>query len=565
MWMSCSSSGGSGADAVDVEETRSLDIVSDRTATELPSGQDLTDTADDTRHEVDGDAGADRAEGDMDLADGADTGEVPLFVRPQVGDPVSAEELLEVTELYLDLLKQTRYFQATNERVHGWPSSDPQGRYWYGSWWSGVQIRKQDGMVTYWHGPTGSDNNGMRSGPILASACYAHSLWGGQEELVRKLVRGFNSWGLAMQRESMPDQRVLMARSAYPESIETEIAGVPVLIDYSENRPGVPDNPEDPKPPAYYIHNPDNPHWGDIWVKSKRSKDDQGHMLQAMALLPGCTGEAGLDWAEDLELMEGLYGEWCRLVEDDGWRIATVDHDWNLYWPQEDLAAYIALANTECKAMLALRLYGRGNEGDLLCGDGLAPLDEEWGIKNDFHQIQRSYHEAAIAVAFYRGRPDLAAELMAGLAWRLDRIFDAREDVTTPYKGPHEKDLAELVVNSAAVGVPLTWREVRFLHDRIREAHASYVTEARMPTYRIFSPDTPDGQYAFSPDAEGFFWRLLGAPLGTCASPYRSAVSMPVLDCERVRSAGPTLFPLSAATRPGAPAVSVGSLQRGHR
>ena len=473
-----------------------------------------------------------------------ETATEPLLVRPEAGEPVSDEEIAEVTRLYLETLAGTRFLDVTAERAHGWPRSDPQGRYWYGSWWSGVRVLKEGGEVTYRHADDGADNNGMRTAPLLSSACFAHALWGQDEDLVRAFVRGFSSWGMAMERESLPEQEVLLARAAYPEPISSTDDGRTIHIDYSTNRPGA-EWTKDDDPPTIYVHNPDNPHWGDLWVKNIRSKDDIGHMLQAMAFLPACTagaiaGEGGL--AEDVATLEGIYEPWCRRVEDDDWRIATIDEAWELTFPEGDLAFFIQVQDIECKAMLAVRLYGRGGAGPLDCGDGLSMLDEQWALKNDFHQINRSFHEAAAALAQLRGQPEIARALLSGLAWRLDTIFDARDAEAAggpEYAGPHDKDLAELVVVSAAAGVPLTWREVRFLHDRIREAHAGYLSEGMMRHYHVFDVDTPDGEYAFNPDAGGFFWRYLGFPLGLCASPYVSAAGMPALNCERVREARP--------------------------
>lgn len=520
----CSSDSKKATQDVVVDVDASADVTADT------QGLDVGDLV------VPPDSGTDQV-GDLS----ADTADVvvgpPIFERKQKGEPVTADELAEITQLYLELLQGTRYFQATNDRVHGWPADDPQQRYWYGSWWSGVQVSKTNGEVTFLHGDQGADNNGMRTGPILAGVCYAQVLWGGQEELLRKLVRGFNSWILAMERESLPDLRVLMTRASYPESVDTSVNGVTLHIDYSLNRPGK--DLDEESPPTYYIHNPDNPYWGDIWIKSKRSKDDIGHMLQAIAVLPACTqgGDAGL--ADDVAQLESLYVPWCQLVEDDGWRIATIDDAWELYWPQEDLAAYIELGGAECKSMLALRLYGRGDQGPLQCGDGLSMVDEEWGLKNDYHQIQRSYHEAAVALAFMREKPELAHELMVGLAWRLDKIFDAMEKDPAGYKGPHNEDLAELVANSAAMGLPLTWREIRFLHDRIKEAHAAYLAPGKEANYDLFNPANPDGTYAFDLDGPGFFWRLLASPLGSCASPYVHPKANALLDCAAVKAGKP--------------------------
>jgi hypothetical protein len=231
-----------------------------------------------------------------------------------------------------------------------------------------------------------------------------------------------------------------------------------------------------------------------------------------------------------------VYAAWSRRVEDDGWRIATVDEDWDVFYPAEDLGFFITMGGIECVLQLAVRLYGRGDAGPLACGDGIAAADELWTIKNDFHQIHRSFHEAAAALAALHGDRALADALLSGLAWRIDRILDAREAGAVP-AGPGDQDLAELIVMSASAGLPLTWREVRFLHARIADAHATYVTDGMKLHYEVFDPTTPDGEYAFTPGGAGFFWRYLAAALGTCASPYRSPTSQPVLDCDRLRAA----------------------------
>lgn len=467
-----------------------------------------------------------------DVPDLKDVKEVaPPFIRPENGEPVDMETISAVTVKYLELLEKTRYFDATNERVHGWPRSDPDGRYWYGTWWSGVKVIKKDGKVTFQHKADGSDNNGMRTGPILSATCFAQALWGNQGDLVRKLVRGFNSWSLAMDRDSVPNDGHLLSRAHYPVSIDSTDDGVEYTIDYSLNRPGV--DLDEFLPPSIYVHNPDNPWWGDVWVKNKRSKDDIGHMLEAIAILPGCTVDSDADFRADLDLLEDRYTTWCRSVENNDWGIVTIDEDWQEYTPIEDLAHYIEIV--ECKSRLALRLYGRADPGELDCGNGITPADEQWVIKNDFHQINRSHHRAATAMAFLREDHDTAHAMLDGLAWRLDTIFDARAEPDV-YEGPHEQDLAESVVMSATVGVPLTWREVRFLHDRIEEAHASYLSDGMLPHYRVFDPQTPDGEYQYNPSGQGLFWRYLATPLGLCASPYLNPTSKPVLDCDRVRA-----------------------------
>ncbi len=507
------------------------------------AGDAVTEVPEEAHEAVEETAGevppGDAAEDPGDVADEAgqdasDVTEVP-WTRPEKGDPVGAEETSEVTDLYLDLLARMRYFDLLDERVHGWPEDDPEQRYWYGTWWSGVRILKQDGKVTYLHSKDGADNNGMRTAPMLVGTAFAHRLWGDASHLhlLRRIVRGFNSWILAMQRTSQPDGIPMMTRASYPPSTTWTWNGREVAIDYSQNHPGE-DNGA-----CQYVRIPDNPYWGDFWVKNKRSKDDIGHMLLAIALVDGAVkaaGDADLDaeWAQ----LQDLYARWSRQVEDDGWRIATYDKDLDKWLPDDDLAYYMMDINgfdPECDIALATRLMGRGDAGTLDCGNGISIVDDVVSMKPDNGQQLRSYHEAAIAQARVKGQQGVIDTLLPGLALRIDKILDADPNAGGPPR-PGDEDLGELMIMADAVGVPLTWREVRFAQDRIRDAHAAYLSEGAMPGYHVFDAATPDGEYGFDPGGGGYAFRYVGAVLSFCTSPFRHPDSHPVLDCDKVRA-----------------------------
>ncbi len=454
------------------------------------------------------------------------------FERADVGSSVSAAELQAATDVYLDLLEKTRWFDLVDERVHGWPESDPQGRYWYGTWWSGVNLLKSGGRVTYQHGENGGDNNGLRTGPLLEGLCFAHRAWGDAktEHLVRRVVRGFTSWIMAMERTGA-DDGVLLTRASYPSSIDSNDGGRSFRIDYDLNHPGLDNGATE------YVRVPDNPHWGDVWVKNKRSKDDIGHMLRAIGQMDTCAGTFAESGAEDdLEDMKSRYGEWARRVEDDGWKIATYDKAGALWFPTDLLANFVLVGNAECDAMLALRLTGRGEQGDLDCGNGIGSLDSVIIGTNDQNgEILRSFHEAAIVHALLSGRAALAKALLEGLTVRVDEGMDGYEAGTPPtFLG--EQDFADLLMHSANLGVPLTSREVRWLHGAIRRARDSYSESRNDPIYRIFDASTPDGAYAYQPSGEGLHFRSIALAMGTCFAQYRNPTSRPVLDCARLAS-----------------------------
>jgi hypothetical protein len=177
-----------------------------------PPGQDPPDASGSTA-----DGGGVTPDGSTPEPDG-----LPFpYSRPQAGTPVPANELAAITDKYIQLLTQTRYFDTVDERVHGWPESDPQKRYWYGTWWSGCGLDKANGVVTYNHVNVGADNNGIPTSSVLEGMCQAHRLWPSAklEKLVRRLVRGLNAYSLAMKRSPNDTAGVMLARTVYPEPI----------------------------------------------------------------------------------------------------------------------------------------------------------------------------------------------------------------------------------------------------------------------------------------------------------------------------------------------------------
>jgi hypothetical protein len=450
------------------------------------------------------------------------------FERPDVGEAVTSGELAAATDAFLELLEKTRYFDLINDRVHGWPESGGDGRYWYGTWWSGVSVQKREGKVTYLHGAGGADNNGLRTAQLLEGACFSYALGKtpAHQHLLRKLMRGFTSWFLAMERTSGDNAIPLLSRAAYPASVTSHDGGHELFIDYSLNRPGE-DNGA-----TVYVHLPNNPSWGDLWVKNKRSKDDIGHMLRAVAQLDTCDGLLDADAQAELKDLRRRFVAWAKKVEDDEWSIATLDKELQVVIPEDGLAHFFTAGGLECGAQLSVRLQGRGEVGDLDCGDNTLLDEGASALNNSAMQIVRSFHEASIHHALLANRTDTAEMLLGGLGHRLDVIFDrfdANMTVNTP-----TPDLAALVLHSANAGVPLTSREVRWLHARLKEAHDSYGVPS--PAYDIFAASTPDGSYSYDPSGSGLDFKDIGLLLGSCVAQYRNPSSRPLLDCEKVRS-----------------------------
>ncbi len=455
---------------------------------------------------------------------------LPLdFARPDEGEPVDEAELALATSRYLELLESVRWLELVDERVHGWPQSDPRGRYWYGTWWSGVTLVKADGAITYAHGDQGADNNGLRTGPVLEGVCYASALWQRpeHEQLVRRMMRGMTAWIRAMVREPDDPDAPMLCRAFYPESVDAEENGRSFHIDYELDRPGLDADPSE------YVHVPENPDWGDIWIKNKRSKDDIGHMLRAIAQLGSCAaGFDDPDTQADFEELRVAYSAWAKKVEDDGWKIGTLDKDGEFWLPQDLLTYFV---DAECTAKLAIRLLGHLDAGELDCGNGIGPLDPVIIGANDHNgNILRSFHEAAANNALLSADDALAQALLDGITARIEEGLDGLEGVAEPVPHLGDQDLFDMLAHGAAVGVPLTSREVRWMHARVDEALTSYANPDLQGALHVFDDATPDGEYVYEPYGGPIGFVALGSLLGTCASPCANPTGRPVLDCEMI-------------------------------
>ena len=515
-------------------------VAADGDASSIPETGNDADAKDTSVSEAEPDTLAQQDASDSSLPD-ADSGPPPAglpfpYERPDVGQPVTQAELDTATDELVALLKDTRYFDVVDERIHGWPETDPGGKYWYGTWWSGVQVLKSGGKVSYLHSNDGADNNGLRTAPFMEGACYATLLWSQpmHAHLLRRIVRGFSSWVIAMVRNTGDTAPTMLTRASYPVPVDSTEGGRNLTIDYSLNRPGIDNGATE------YVHLPDNPTWGDIWIKNKRSKDDIGHMLRAIGQIQSCGSRLPSDGAKELDEMREQYGSWSRRVEDDAFSIATWDKSLQYWIPpiNETLAHYTLLGNVECVGALSIRLLGRGDSGTLSCDNGISDAEKLAGtqVNGSAKQILRTHHEAAVNMALWSGNNDVAQKLLQGLTVRVETDLAALES-SNPPANVNKKDVAALLLHAANTGVPLTSHEVRWLHQRIHEAYTTYRDPGMAATYRVFDAATPDGAYAYQPEGDGLAFSDIGVLLGMCAAQYRNPATRPVLACDKLLSA----------------------------
>jgi hypothetical protein len=239
--------------------------------------------------------------------------------------------------------------------------------------------------------------------------------------------------------------------------------------------------------------------------------------------------------------MRRLYQSWSRRVEDDGWAIATLDSTDTVWIPPDELAhfTFIGTPPLECAGQIALRFFGRVTPGGIDCGNGIGSLDTAASaLGHSNGQIYRSFHEAGASHALLSNNVSVAQALLVGLAQRTDDMLNAiLSGKPPPFVAT--TDASDLILFSANAGVPLTWREVLYLHQQIDLAHQTYLAPQNAVVYKTFDPSTPDGTYLYQPSGDGFDWRSIGALLGTCVSQWHNPASKPVLNCDKLKAWAP--------------------------
>lgn len=453
------------------------------------------------------------------------------YQRADVGFPISPAELQAATDELIAILKDTRYFEFLEERVHGWPKTDPNGGYWWGTYWYGnVKVKKASGTVTYQHPQNGSHNSGIPSSPYIEGACYAHLLWGkaNTADLVRRMARGMSAWAVAMERFAGDTSPRMLSRSFYPPPVTSNEGGRSLFIDTSQCRPGL-----DHWEMSQFIHHPNNPTLGDVYVMNRRSKDDIGHMLRAAAQVQACVPRLEAAAQVDVGQLDALYAAWAAEVDSRNFVIPTRDVEGKVYEPEAQLAHY---SPVECTSKMAVRLAHTGAPAGLDCGSGLSSLEQTtWAfLKDDARQIQRSHHAAAVVGAHRKQTTSVGLDLLKGLGERvsLDLTY-----ASNPINGFQPIEAAGFMIYAASVGVPLRSNEIRFLHTKLHEAYVGMRAPEHFATFNLFDSSVPDGEYKYHAPNIGLFHHDLALMLGTCASPYRNPAGRPLLDCARLLDA----------------------------
>jgi hypothetical protein len=459
------------------------------------------------------------------------------FARSDRGVAVTESERQQATSEFITLLKDTQYFDFIDSRVHGMPESNPDHPFWWGTMWTGVKVQKLKGSVTYIHSTDGSDNAGIQTSPFLENACFAYILTGDQKyaHLARRLMRGMSAWILSSARSANETPKIL-SRVFYPQSFHSSDRGLNLTINYEASRPGINGIP------SSYVHLPNNPSFGDIWIKNNRSVDDIGHMIRAIAQVQSCRDFFDEEARADLDQLNQLYSNWASSVDSNNFIIPTYNllaepvliknglGDYNTY----KLLGF----DPTCIEKLAVRLLHGPDTQNLNCNKGISLLEKLGGkfLQNDAIEILRSHHVAAVAMAQLRLRPLVAEKLMEGLVERMDRDLAVAKNIKLSPKFDIQ-DIPTFLIHANNVGVPLTSEEIHFVYERLHTAYIGMRDPAYYNTFHLFDPSVPDGSYSFDPPHIGLYFYALGSMLGSCTSSFQNPNARALLDCERIKKA----------------------------
>jgi hypothetical protein len=460
------------------------------------------------------------------------------LTRPDVGEPVTETEVAEFTRKLTGFWKDVGYFQWIVDTSHGVEASTGMRDWWV--WWTGVDVVKAGGEVTFYHSPNGGpDNIFIPTSRVLAQLSAGYMLTGDPTmgRVVEQYSKGLSASMLGMVFGADDPINFIMARAIIANNHDQTLGDGRVKhIDYEPWRH------ETTAWNSNTIHVPDNPYWGDIWAKNMRSKDDVPHIYHATALLPyvvACGADPAVRdaAAEALELMQ-LF---TKDIVDTGYHIRSKDETGAPFIPDErypdlDLSTFVKyeplIPNAECNAKLCTALIAYDDPKGNDCLDGFGGAYEEVATKSHYYNVAiiRGFHVAAILHALSHWKSDHAKALLEGLVVRIDRDLDLPDTSIPTNREEWEADLAVYLAQALAAGLPLTSREVRLIH---REYGAAVDAFAGYDRWDVWDPSVADGTFGYRP---GFRVDIqdMGMFLEACWSPFRNASGALPVDCDVV-------------------------------
>ncbi len=475
--------------------------------------------------------------------------------RPADGAPVSPAARTAFSERLGGLLREMGYFDYVLRSSHGVDAST--GLPEYALWWSDVEAVRDGDIVRFVHEDLpehGGHNITGAHARILGSAILAS--FSADEPAAARVsalyCRGVTALMRGMVHDADDPLPHLMARNvvAFDHAYLTH-DGRKKEVAYSNWY-----HPYSRWNCERFLY-ADNPTWGPMWVTNVRSKDDVGDLFRVagfmeIASLHAADADVRAACGEALASLRGFAAD----IADHGYYIRTKDAAGAPFIFSQaekpegmkvstDLDNFVTFdpffPGAECNQKRSSDWIGYedGTRND--CGDGGPNMFERVSLENNYPNVNfyRAYHMANLLQSILQGDVAGAEELLHGLIRRFeeDMVYDTTH---VPVSGDRwHADLAVALVRAAALGYPLTDREVHLIHQYYGRA-----SERRTgwPHWGLGAGGLAGGVYDYKPPnrdvgedgAEDHWIKVpdLAAPLEYCASPFRNPAGVPPVDCE---------------------------------
>jgi len=468
------------------------------------------------------------------------------FTREDRGEPLSEEEVEQATRRILKFFKEVNYFKYMLRTSHGVDAST--GKPDFLNYWSDVEAEKEGDKVTFVQ--SGWDHNmWIPSSKILSSAIGFYLLT--QDFYAGKVAEQYCKGLVATMKGMVYDENdqnpYLMARNVMTFDHEFVLDyerwrddGRKKAVRYSSQfYPYVEWN-------AQRFMYPNNPYWGEVWVTNMRSKDDVCHIVRMTTFLPYLVRDAQDDFVREAcsEAYQYMIG-FNKDIVDSGYYIRTKDPEGNAYIiPDQDLGSYVWYValdeRNECPARLASDMIAYGQRKTNFCGTGTGSIYDQVAVITHYYNyaIIWNFHMAALGNALVHAQLGDAYPLLEGLAIRADAYVHPSPDEPGPKHKNWEADVAEFLLQSASLGLPLTSEEARLIQKVWIKTVEAFETFER---WDLWSEDVPDGRYSsrggFRPTRPdgGVGIASVALIFEYCASPFKNPTGARFIDCDIVK------------------------------
>ncbi len=472
------------------------------------------------------------------------------------GEPPTGDEVAAFTTRMAGFYAAIDVFAWMRRVSHGLAEGNPWGQPPYLLWWQDVVAVRQGVQVTFRH-TGGADNTMAWHGRVVGPVVGAYlTLPGAREpgplrDLVLGYLRGVSAtFTGSVWADEHPVVDTIMARAIFHRNHAWTLdGGRQAAVDYEAVRHEVLERRHDT------LWNPANPTYGDVFVRTKRSKDDFPWIYRFPVHL------SRLLWTtDDPEIRQAAHVLWNQLrafaadIVDHGYVIRAKGPGGQVFVPYVEgteivddfasLVSYEALVpNAECNAKLAVALIATGQALGNACDDGISETYERVALARYYGHtwMQWGFHLAAVAVALLYGDDAAAQGLLTGLGARMDDLMVRDDAISADPR--YWSDVAQTLVQAATWGLPLTPAEARLVMREFAAAADHYQPWDRWDPWREGLPDgegdvVPPRESGVDAAAKTHVWipELLNL-FEYCASPVRATTGAPILDCERFTSA----------------------------